>query len=711
MITGFDSDIAILLLAAAIIASVAVSWWTYAGNMRFPAGVRGGLMALRALALIILAILLFDPVYEYEEERRIKRNIAVLLDNSQSMTIEKGDWQGEPAYRETVEALGLQDTTDVRFEVFGFGRGLFATRPDSLPLNDGITNMDAALSGLYQQMANPDAIILLGDGIFNRGLDPSRAAERFGRPFFTIATGDTSAVQDVLVRNVFYNSTAFTNSTGQIRAEILNDGFPDRSLEVQLYRNNELADVQTIQTTAARSVHDLEFEVDFEEEGSERFRIEIPEIEGEWSRSNNAYSFTIDVEDDQLRILHLAFEIHPDVRALRNQLATDESIMASYQNWLGRRGFSNGGLNARPDTLDLVILHGFPHRSMPAGLREETRELVRDTNLLLLSLPGTDLEQQADNLGNITPIRQRAATPYGDIRPSVEEGAENHAVLEMENLPDLSRGPALQGPVRNFTPAGGARSLLEVEHRGSSTDASLLAVQQLGSNRLAQLNAHQWYLWRQSTRSEERRFYQELHNNLVKWTAAGVSDGRLEFSPTRSSFDESEPLSFRASLRSETGQPQTNGRISVRIERQDGDEAAFSPQDYAMRHLGGGRYALEISALPAGSYRYEAAASRRGEEFERQEGSFSVNESVLEFTDTMRRDALLRFMAESTDGRFFRYDEAGLVRDELRERGLLEDRRESFENAARAHHSYWWFLLVLALVGMEWTTRKYYDVP
>lgn len=710
MITGFDSDIAILLLAAAVIASFGVSWWTYSGNTRLPGGVRGALIGVRALALIILAVLLFDPVYEYEEERRIKRNIAVLLDNTQSMTIEKGEWDGEASYRETVEALNLTDTTDVRYSIYGFDGDIFRTRPDSLPLDGGVTDLNQAFTQLYQQDASPDAIILLSDGIFNRGLNPTRAAERFGRPVFTIAAGDTSSVQDVLVRNVFYNPTAYTNSSGQIRAEILNDGFPDRSIEVQLYRDDVLAEVQTIQTSSERSVHDLEFEVDFEEEGSERFRVEIPEIEGEWTAANNTYSFTIDVEDDQLRVLHLAFEIHPDVRALRNLMATDESIMARHQNWLGRRGFSGGELTARPDTLDLVVLHGYPHRSMSASLSQEVYEVARESNLLLLSLPGTDLDEQATALENTNPIRQRADSPSGDIRVQISEAQQNHPVLEIDAPADLSRAPTLRGPVRNFTAVGGANSLLEVQHRGEATGASMMAVQQLGNNRIAQVNAHRWYLWRQSTRAAERQFYKELFNNLVKWTGAGVSENLLEFAPTRSSFDEGEPISFRGSLRSETGQPQTDGRISVRLSREGEGADSFTPRDFVMQHIGGGRYAVETSVLPAGTYRYEAVATRNSEEIDRQTGSFSVNESVLEFTDTVRRDALLRFIAESTDGSFMDFSEAGQLQQELDSRGLLEDRRELFDNARRAHHSYWWFLLVFALVGAEWATRKYYDM-
>jgi hypothetical protein len=709
MITGFESDIAILLLAVCIIAALALSWWTYSGNTRLPAGVRWTLTGFRALAIIILAVLLFDPVFEFEEERRIKRNIAVLLDNSASLAIEKGSWNGEEDYRAVIRDLALEDTSDVRYNIYGFDRSLFETQADSLPLDGSVTDIHQAFSMLYQEDAAPDAIILLSDGIFNRGLDPTSAASRFDRPVFTLAAGDTSKVRDVLVRNTFYNSTAYTNSTGRIRTEILNDGFPDRSIEVQLYRNGELADVQTIQTTTDRSVHELEFEVDFTEEGSEQFSVQIPEIAEEWSVNNNSYDFTIDVLDDQLRVLHLAFEIHPDVRSLRNLMATDESVLAEHQNWLGELGFSGEGLSEQADTLDLVVLHGFPHQSMSESLRNEIFERFRNNNVLLLTLPGTDSAGLADDFGNLAPIRARASSPTAGLRPVINEAGQNHTVLEIDDIPDLSRGPALRGPVRNFTAAGAARSLLDVRYRGESTGASLLAVQQIGNNRLAQFNAYGWFAWRQSTRETERNFYRDLMNNVVKWTASGVSEGLLEFAPVRSSFDEGEVITFRANLRSETGQPEEDGRINVQVSPMDGS-SGVSEQEFVMQHIGNGRYTLEIPALPAGSYAYEAVASRRSEEVARQSGSFAVNESILEFTDIVRRDALLRLIAERTNGAFFTPANADSLNAELSQRGLFEDRREQFESVRRAHRSYWWFLIVLALVGIEWTTRKYYDI-
>ncbi len=706
MITGFESDFAILLLALAVLFSAGVGWWTYRGNKRLPAPVKGVTIFLRAAAVFLLLFLLFNPVYEFEDSRDLKNEIVVVLDNSRSLTIEKGEWQGDEAMRELIDSLNLSDTTSTRYQVFGFDSDLFSTTPDSLPLDGSVTNMNRSLVSFNQQTSTPDAVVLVTDGIFNRGLDPTRAAERTGIPFFTVAVGDTSAVRDVMVRNVVYNSTAYTNSSGMIQAEILNDGFPDRSIEVQLLRNGQVEEIKTVQTTESRSIHTLDFEVEFEEEGTEQFRIQIPAIGDEWTTANNQYSFTIDVVDDQMRILHAAFEIHPDVSSLRNLLATDEAVILANRTWVGGSRFIGGALPEQADTLDLVILHGYPHPRMDESIRQQIAELASQTNILLLSLSGTELGAIESATDNLSPLRRTGQSPVGNILPSGNREQQEHPIFDIEGeQPDFGRAPELRGPLRNFTSASLALDLLMVSHRSELTGSPMLSVQQIGNNRVAQLNAWQWHLWQQSTSAEFRDYYKQLMNNLVKWTGTGVSENLLEFSPTRSSFDEGEPVTFRATVQTETGQPDQEARVNVTI---DGD--TIDSLDFLMRNIGSGRHSLESSALPAGSYNYEAVAQRGNTEIDRVTGSFSVNESVLEFMDTVRRDGLLQFISESTDGAFFTFGQIEELHNELRERGFDEFRTKTFTTSRRAHHSVWWFFVVILLVGVEWTLRKVYDM-
>lgn len=707
MISGFDSDLAILLLALAILFSAFIGWWTYSGNTRLPAPARWTATVLRAAALLLLLVLLFNPVYEFTDERQHKQEIAVMLDNSRSVTIEKGNWQGETDFRRVVDALNLDDTSAVRFRTFGFDADLFESSPADLSLSGSVTDLNRSLSSLNQASAEMDAVILVTDGIFNRGLDPTRGAERLGVPVFTVAIGDSTQVRDVLVRNVIYNSTAFVNSTGLIRAEILNDGFPDRSIEVQLFRNGTLAEVQTIQTDDARSVHQVDFEVDFDEERTERFRVVVPELEGEWTAANNTYAFTVDVQDDQLRILHLAFEVHPDVGALRQLLVTDESIRAEYMTWTGSSVFVGGGgtLPATADTLDLLILHGFPHRQLPNHVREEVMQLAAQTNVIFFTLPGTDFENMTAATENLAPIRRQGNTPIGTISTSVNPAEQDHPIFDFQIPLNLMRGPELRGPVRNYTSASAARDLMLTNFRNETTGAPMLSIQQLGNYRVAMVNAWNWFRWQQSPNAEYRNFRAELKNNLIKWASTGVSDGLLEFAPSRNSFDEGEAITFRASVLTETGVPDSEASVQVRLRSEQID-----PQEYIMRGIGSGRFRLETRPLPAGTYTYEATALRGTRELDRVQGSFTINESILELTDTIRRDELLRFISESTGGAFVTHKQAAHLPQLLRDKGFGTFRTETFTVAMRAHHSLWWFLLVILLVGCEWTIRKVYSM-
>ncbi|MCH8566968.1 MAG: VWA domain-containing protein [Balneolales bacterium] len=707
MITGFESDYTILLVAAAILFSAFIGWWTYSGNKRLSGTTRWLVTSLRTLALIILFFLLFNPVFEFSDSRTIRNNIAILIDNTRSVTIEKGSWQGEQSMRELLANMDLTDTSATRYHLFGFDGTLYEMQQQEEFRFDGsVTDINNAINQLSQQSTGFDAVVLVTDGIFNRGLDPSRSAERLGAPFFTVAVGDTSRVRDVLVRDVIYNPNAFVNSSADIEAEIVNEGFANRSIEVQLIREGQIEEVKTIQTTEERSVHNVSFSVNFTEEGTESFRVQIPELEDEWNVANNRFSFSIDVQDVQLRIIHVAFEIHPDAGVLRNLLATDEGIIPGFRNWIGGSNFTGGEplTIAAADTLDLLILHGFPHQTTPESVRQEIAEIALQTNVMLLSLPGTDIEALERLLQNSTPMRKTAQSPVGSVLPLINRQEQDHPIFDFDRDSAL-RGPELRGPARNISSASTARELLRTQFRNDDTGSSMLSVQQMGNTRISQVSSWQWHRWQQSPDESNRSYYRNLFDNIIKWTAAGVTDGLLNFSPTRNSFNEGEPITFRAIVQTETGLPDNEARVSVEI---TGDDTETG--NLLMRNLGNGRFSLESRALPPGSYQYRATAFRGTTEIEQVTGSFTVNESIIEFLDTIRRDALLQFIAENTEGRFFTHEEISDLKPEFRNRGLLERRTEFFTTTKRAHHSPWWFLLVILLVSAEWGVRKWHDM-
>ena len=703
MISGFENDIVILFVAFSIFATFGFSWWIYKNETRIPKNLKYVAITLRATALLILILLLFNPGIRSTETNFIRNHIAVLIDNSRSMTIEKGDWKGNESLQQVIDNLELTDTTNVRYSIFGFDRELFKSKIDSLSLTGSVTDINRAIQQFAQLPESYDAVILVTDGIFNRGFDPTTAALRTGLPFFTIATGDTTKMRDLLVRNVFYNPISFTQSRVPIRAEILNEGFPGRSIEVNLYIDNVLSETQTIATTTDRSVHTIEFETVFTTEGTKNLRIEIPPLDGEWTDANNKYNFTIDVRDDQIRILHLAFEVHPDVGALRHLLATDESIILQHRTWISQNRFSGGALPANADTLDLVILHGFPHPNIPPEVENQISQLVSRSNILILGLPTTQHNRIAESLSNLSPLRSTGPNNVAGVLPVINQIESDHTILDID-IPPFARAPELSGVIRNKTTASQARILLFNSFRGSDTGIPMIVISETGSQRMSQINAWNWFRWNQSTQPEIRQFYRAFFNNLVKWASASPDDAILSISTSRNSFDEGEPIVFRANVRTESGQPDSDARVEVTILNESGEDRIF-----AMRHIGQGRFTLDAGVLPAGTYSYEASSYRGTSNTSTQSGSFIVTESILELMDTVRRDELLQFIAEESRGAFFTFNEMDNYKNTLLNSGLLDRRSETFKSTQRIIHLLWWFLLVILLLTSEWILRKKYD--
>lgn len=704
MISGFESDIAILLLAVAILFSFGLGWWTYRDQAGVKSHFRYLMMGLRGASILLLIVLLFNPVLERRESRLLKQQIAVLIDNSRSMAIEKGNWNGTESMDGILDVLQLSDTSRVRYKTFGFDRDLFPSKVDSLDYNGSVTDINRSLQSLGREDASFNAVILVTDGIFNRGLDPTTTALRMGMPFFTIAAGDSGSHRDLVVRNVFYNPSAFTNTIIPVNVEILNDGFPNRSFEIQVYVDGILAETRTVFTTSERSVHQEEFELQFSEEGTKTVRVHVPELEGEWTDANNTYTFTIDVKDDQIRVMHLAFEMHPDVGALRHLLATDESIIPDYRTWISGSRFVEGSLPVTADTLDLVILHGFPHGSVPNDLASDIREFITGANVMFITLPGSRLDRLGPLSGNIQPIQTVNRQAFSGILPEVSDRERDHTILDL-NIPQFSRAPELSGPFGGQQPSPNARVLLQANYRGSSTGIPFLAISETGNQRFSQINAHNWFRWKQSTQAEFREFYSELFNNVIKWTSSDPDSPILDLQPARQQFTEGDAIVFRAAVRTETGAPDTEARVELRIEGGDAE-----PGNYTMRNIGAGRFTLETRDLPAGSYSYTGTAYRGNTLLETVSGSFTVTESILEYLDTQRRDDLLRFIATESGGAYFAHENLDGFRERLAADGFLDYQTETYLTLLRFHQHYWWFMIVLMLLTTEWIFRKRFDL-
>lgn len=702
---GFNATYNIFFLAALTASALGLAYWTYRSVGGLSKTVRAVLISLRALVFLVLILLLLNPIFNIEQEDRIKPEIAVLLDNSQSTVIEKGDYAGETDYLNVIRELGLSDTSDVRFKIYAFDGDFTQSHLDSLRFDGTETNINLALTTFREQQADEQAVILITDGIYNKGRDPSYVAGRYSLPVFTMAVGDTSRLDDIVVQNITSNNSGYKNTVTPVAASILNDGFPDTDITVQLRRDGQVLEEQTFRSDQTRSVFDARFELELDETGLQQYEIYVPEIEGEWTTANNQGAFSIDVLDDKLRIMQLAFEIHPDVRTLRSILREDESIELDYRTWISGERFVEGAFPQEPDTLDLIILQGFPSGDIPQSLIGQIREFTRGLPVVFLSGPAVDFNLFTSIYGDLLPVRAASNPEKRDIRPLVNPDQQDHPLLELP-VASLDRAPPLFAPIQEIESTSGSTNLLHANYRGAELDIPVLSTRTVGNSRTALLNAHGFYRWYLSPDDQIRNYTVELINNIVKWAASSPDSRLLDISPAKNMFEETENVMLDAFLRNEAGQEEDDAVIEVELNGE-----GISQRFYTMSNQGLGQYRLRMGNLPEGMYHYRASASKGNHHIDERSGEFSVGSSNLEYVNTVRNDALLSYISHQTGGAFFTFRETGDLKQRMQQEGFFDPQSRLTTREILAYQNPFWFIFVLLLLSAEWIIRKVVALP
>lgn len=695
---GFQNILPASVVFIVIIGLIALSWFSYRKTRTLPVPAKTGLIALRAAALIILFLLLMNPYFYSSSEIEIKPRIAVFLDNSESVSIQKGEYQGRDSYEALLNELDFQNRNTFDFDYYSIGTESKETAPDSLSLDEPQTNLSAATDKILELEDGVKAGIMITDGIITYGKDPSFAVSTSSYPVYTIGIGDTSNVRDISVSNILTNATGYTNTNQVIEAELSQSGFNGRTVAVSLMSGDEVLQEQNISFDTDNQVKTAEFELELQEPGLKQFKIRVSPLDEEWTEANNQNTFSINVLDSKVRILHVAFKVHPDVRMLRSVISEDANNELTTLTWLGGNNF----VESLPSETDfnLIIIHGVPESSISGFTLLDD---ISETPTILMSLG--DYRQSPLEAINQARIIEPISNRNVQITLNQLMDGDQQPIMELPsyNPADL---PTLYGPLRSSNREPQSENLYSSNFQNVDTESPVISVLEQGNIRRAHVNAWGWYRLYQSPVENQRQLAVDLFSNIVSWTSSDPDNRNLQISPARQSFTTSERPSINASLQNESGAPESDAIIEVQINSENGNSRSFN-----MNNEGNGNYSLELPNLSEGLYTFDAAARRGNREIDQQSGEFIVSNASTELTNINRNDKLLQSIADNTGASSFTYNNIDAFWDSLRVNNVFEAQTEVIENYQFPVRSIPWFVVVLLLLGTEWLLRKYYSLP
>lgn len=657
------------LLILAILLAAGFSYWSYLRTLPpTRRWLRLLLASLRWCAIIGGILLLAQPVIEIHRTSHRPADVLVLVDKSASMGLLADDrlhkledmLTGSPFRRIGDEfSLRLFSFTDSLDPEYGDVRKLIETPPTGVGTDLG----GAWMKALEQySIDRPAVILLITDGVHNRGTDPARMARITHVPIWSVGIGSSEAMRDLMIRSVSVSPVVYQGSRVPVEVGYRGVGAAGTTTSLVMRdTGGKRLSSRTVRFGGDFSEETLMFEIPVDSPGRYRYSVEIERLDGELTYDNNRRSFYLNVLKNRMRVLIMAGLPDQGLGDLVRRLRRDDNIEIILRTTApaqkGGAGFYEGGWpdDELLDRTDVVILHHFPVRSNRIGSLESFAAKVLEKELPVGFIEGGKISVRGiklfDNVLPVTLNRTRVRVRRGQVLP-----VKRHGVTADPDAADITAGWAEMPPVtfgaEAFTVKPQASVLAEFTEEGSGKRYPAIAVQETGGTKSAAILIRDLWRWGLAGPGDEGIVEPLLHR-LVRWLAVRKTDKRVKVIFDKELFSNQEPVGFAVTVLDENYLPLDGVDVAVEVSR-DGDVGGQA----TLEGLGQGRYRGSFHSWGEGEYNVAVEARLDGEQIGKDRGRITVEPFSIELLDTWLNEQLLRAIGEASGGGYVPIDSA-----------------------------------------------------
>lgn len=724
MSLSFQISWYVFLLAA--LTGAALSYVVYRYTVPpVPRRLRFLLTALRSSALMLILLALCEPLLTVTRRSSSPAAIAVLADNSLSMSLTDEAGDREKQLRALLTGTGMKQLATALHPVFfSFSSSLREMNPDSLRLNGTTTDIASALASVKRKSPTQlRAVMLLSDGNYNAGDNPLYEAEQFGLPVFSVGIGDSMEQKDIAVEKVLTNSIMYAHSFVSLDATIKAAGFQNRRLTVTLFEDRKQLDQRTLPLPPLTDAGAVEYPIHFsftpEEEGTKKYTVSVSPLEGEITKKNNAKSVFVKVLKNKMRIVVVAGAPGADVSAVMQSLRADPNVESALfvqqPSGLFRNRPLQQSLREMLPSMDCVAFVGFPVATTSSATLQFLSEALSSRSLPLLFIAGRALSLQKLKLMDpylpfttaSDNIEEQVVFPH--ILPANQyhvlvQSTKNQMPAPPESPADWNMLPPVFSSLGTFKAKPGGLVLSTTKVQNVVIDNPLLIARSVAGAKSFAVTAYGIWRWRLLAAAgvETENFFDAWISNVVRWLVTREENKELQVVPSKEIFSQGETVDFLGQSYNANYQPVDNADIKVEM------TSSTSSQRYEtiLQPLERGRYEGTIEGLPEGDYSFKAMARRDDQVIGMTHGRFSVGEQSVEFADTRMNKPLLQQIAALSGGS---YTDAAQF-EQMAQKIVSRFSTKPEEQISTSEFELWnlpaILSVIVALFGLEWLIRK-----
>jgi len=682
----------VLLISVSVIAGAGMAFLLYfkEKNSALDVSKRWFLSIIRGLVVFLICLLLTSVMINTNERNVEKPIVAFLVDNSKSMIYSKDSTYLTNDFLNDIKSISnsLADRADVYLYQFdqklknGFDGAFDGDQTDIYSAIDELL--------IRYEGRNIGAMILATDGIANAGNDPSSITDRIWFPVYSIALGDTARYADVSIQALRYNKTVAYGNRFPVEIVISAKNFNGKSSHVIISHGEKELFKRHVQFTSADYSETFTVMLDANQKGLIRLGVQIVPVDEEKNKANNYATAVIQVNDKKNKVAILYFTVHPDISALK-------SAMEDAGNYIVDDIHVNALKKGEISNYDAVILYQLPDKRSKADYFTE----IQSFKIPWLMIVGMNTDLRQMNALNAGFKIQQTSGMSQEALAYINSGFSLFQVSP-ETSASLLYFPPLITPFGSYTVAENFRTLFYQKIGNVQTQNPMLAfgMNQAGMNAvLFGEGVYKWKLYNY-LKFQNHLAFQEIIHKSMNLLVQQADKRRLRVFH-KEIFYSTENAEMTAEIYNMSMEMITDANIDISIAHENGKERTlqFIPQI--------SDYRLLLGQLKPGKYIWNASTNLEGEKLA-VSGMFFVEEMNIEALNTCADHNLLKLISEQTAGNYYSIDEIDNMPNDILKSGNIVNVEYLNKNSDYLISIRWLLIILITLLSVEWSLRKYW---
>ncbi|OXA88334.1 hypothetical protein [Flavobacterium hercynium] len=666
----------IFLLLLSLVIAGGLSYFQYYFKAKSKSKMTLFLALLRFLAIFGLFVLLINPVLTKNALEVTKTPLALVVDNSSSITALKSEKKVEELYKLLASNPALQE----KFEIQSYQFDTDLKISDKFDFKGKQTNLDQVarnLKSINKNSVYPTVIIT--DGNQTTGND---YVYRFdpANKVYPLVVGDTTTFFDLKINQLNVNKYAFHKNKFPVEVFLQYSGGKSVTADFSIAQGNSVLVKEKVSFSASKKTATLNLLLPADKVGLQIFKASISSNLKEKNNYNNVKNFAVEIIDQKSTIAIVSAINHPDIAALKR------SIESNAQRKV---------ILVKPNEINQLqeasILILYQPTAVFKPIFDNTK--LAGTNTLIITGTNTDfnfLNQQQNSL---------VFKMSGQREDYLSEFQSQFNLFAVDNI-GFENFPPLQNLFGTITTNGNVSVLLSSKIRNVSTNAPLLAFAENQGKRTAFLLGENSWKWRLQSHIDQQSFskYDIFTDKIIQFLASATTKKSLVVTH-ESFYNSGEAIIINAQYFNKNYEFDEKARLTITVTNVETKQA----KNYDLLK-GNNSFSANLDGLQAGKYNFTIKELNSNT-------SYSSHFEILDFDiekQFVNPDvSKLEQLALQTNGKAFFQDQADDLIKTLIENKEYKSIEKNISTKTPIIDWVWLLILIAALLTTEWFVRKY----